>query len=75
MYQLKIITSTVRPSRKGPIVTDWIAQKARQHKSFFTEFIKDGKLMPNEIMEKAAETMLRELERWTKRMKAIREEG
>lgn len=188
MYQLKIITSTVRPSRKGPIVTDWIAQKARQHKSFqvevldlkeinlplmdeplhprlkqyeqehtrkwsakieeadafifvtaeydhnypaplrnaleflfnewgykpagivsyggvsagtraakslsgdltsfrivplieavnipfFTEFIKDGKLMPNEIMEKAAETMLRELERWTKGMKAIREEG
>ncbi|MEX2594919.1 MAG: NADPH-dependent FMN reductase [Anditalea sp.] len=187
MYQLKIISSTVRPGRKGPIVTNWIAEKARNDGNFnlevldlkamnlplmdeplhprfkkyeqehtkqwsakieeadafifvtaeydhnypaplrnaleflysewgykaagivsyggvsagtraakslsgdlttfrivplveavnipfFTEFIKDGKLVPNEIMDKAADTLLRELARWTRGMKAIRED-
>ena len=40
---------------------------------FFTEFIKNEKLVPNEIMEKAADTLLKQLVRWTKGMKAIRE--
>lgn len=187
MYRLKIITSTVRPGRKGPIVTEWIAKKARQleifrvevldlkeinlplmdephhprmkkyeqehtklwsakieeadafifvtgeydhnypaplrnaleflfsewgykaagivsyggvsagtraakslggdltsfkvvpltegvNLPFFTDFIKEGMLVPNEILDKAADTMLRELVRWTKGMKGIREE-
>lgn len=42
---------------------------------FFSEFIQDGKLVSNEKMEKAADTMLRELLRWTKGMKQIREDG
>lgn len=188
MYKLKIITSTVRPSRKGPIITEWIAEKAShmggfetevldlkeinlplmdepkhpslkeyQHEHtkkwsakieeadafifvtaeydfnypaplrnaleflfnewgykaagivsyggvsggtraakslagdltafrmvplvemvnipFFTEFIKEEKLIPNEIMEKAAQTMFKELKRWTKGLKIIRENG
>lgn len=186
MDNLKIITSSVRPGRKGPIVTNWIAEKAKQHGSFnvevldlkeinlplmdepnhpatkkyehehtkqwsakieqadafifvtaeydfnypaplrnaleflyhewsykaagivsyggvsagtrafnslksdlssfnmaplakavhipfFTQFIKDGKLVPNEIMEKSAEALLHELVRWTKGMKIIKE--
>jgi NAD(P)H-dependent FMN reductase len=186
MYILKIITATVRPGRKGPIVTNWIAEKAKQHGGFsveildlkeinlplmdepnhpalqkyqhehtkkwsatideadafifvtaeydfnypaplrnaleflynewrykaagivsyggvsagtrafnslksdlsslemaplkhavhipfFTHFIKDDKLVPNEVMEKSAEHLLNELARWTKGMKIIRE--
>jgi NAD(P)H-dependent FMN reductase len=185
MYHLKIISSTVRPERKGPIVTEWIAEKARNNGNFnvevldlkemdlplmdeplhprfkkyeqehtrrwsakveeadafifvtaeydhnypaplrnaleflysewgykaagivsyggvsagtraaktlsgdltsfrivplveavnipfFTEFIEDGKLVPNEIMKKASDTMLKELARWTKGMMVIR---
>jgi len=34
MYNLKIITSTVRPTRKGPIVADWITKAAKQHRGF-----------------------------------------
>jgi NAD(P)H-dependent FMN reductase len=188
MYKLKIITSTVRPSRKGHIVTDWIAEKARESEGFevevldlkkinlplmdepnhprlkqyqhehtqkwsakieeadafvfvtaeydfnypaplrnaleflfsewgykaagivsyggvsagtraakslagdltafrmvplvemvnipfFTEFIKEDKLIANDKMDKAADTLLKELERWTKGMKMIRENG
>lgn len=187
MYKLKIIPSTVRPGRKGPIVTEWIAEKAGNHESFevevldlkemnlplmdeplhprfrkyeqehtkrwsakieeaeafifvtaeydhnypaplrnaleflysewgykaagivsyggvsagtraakslsgdlttfrivplvesvnipfFNEFIKEGKLVPNEVMEKAADSLFKELARWTKGMKAIRED-
>ena len=188
MYRLKIINSTVRPSRKGPIITQWIQEKAQQQGSFgvevldlkeinlplmdepkhprlkqyehehtkrwsakveeadafifvtgeydhnypaplrnaleylvqewaykpagivsyggvsagtraakslqgdlaslqvvalkeavnipfFTEFIKEDKIVPNEIMDKASDTMLKELVRWAKGMKVIREEG
>ncbi len=187
MYNLKIIISTVRPGRKGPIVAEWIAEKARQNPNFnvevldlkeialplmdepvhpalqkyehehtkkwaakineadafifvtaeydynypaplrnaleylfhewsykpagivsyggisagtrasynlkadlstflmvpmsgainiphFTEFIKDGKLEPNETMNKAADTMFRELIRWIKGLKIIKED-
>jgi NAD(P)H-dependent FMN reductase len=44
MYNLKIISSTVRPGRKGPIVAEWITEKARQHGSFNAEFIDLGEL-------------------------------
>ena len=27
MYKLKIISSTVRPGRKGPLVANWIAEQ------------------------------------------------
>jgi NAD(P)H-dependent FMN reductase len=39
MYNLKIITATVRPGRKGPIITNWIAEKARQHGGFDVEVL------------------------------------
>jgi len=34
MHNLKIITSTVRPTRKGHIVADWITKAAKQHRRF-----------------------------------------
>jgi len=36
------------------------------HIPFFTQFIHDGKLVPNEIIEKSADAMLDELVRWAK---------
>jgi NAD(P)H-dependent FMN reductase len=42
MYNLKIISSTVRPGRKGPIVTKWIADIARQDDNFGVEILDLG---------------------------------
>ncbi len=42
MYKLKIISSTVRPSRKGPLVAQWVAEQAKKHKEFDVEVIDLG---------------------------------
>ena len=39
MDNLKIIISTIRPGRKGPIIAEWIAEKARQNGSFNVEIL------------------------------------
>src|ERR1035437_1936385 len=44
MYNLKIISSSVRPGRKGPIVAAWIAEKAKQNGNFNVEVIDLGEL-------------------------------
>jgi NAD(P)H-dependent FMN reductase len=44
------------------------------HIPFFTQFINDEEdLVPNEVMQKAADVMLREILRWTKGLKVIKE--
>jgi len=42
MYNLKIITSTVRPGRKGPLVAGWITEIARKHEEFNVELLDLG---------------------------------
>jgi len=44
MYNLKIISSTGRPGRKGPIVTEWMAEKARSHGQFLVELLDLGEI-------------------------------
>lgn len=44
MYKLKVISSTVRPSRKGPLVAHWISEVARQHGSFEVELLDLGEI-------------------------------
>ena len=44
MYQLKIISSTVRPGRKGPLVAAWIADLAKKKENFNVEVIDLGEL-------------------------------
>lgn len=39
MYQLKIIGSTVRPSRQGPAIVDWVAAQARAHGAFIVQVL------------------------------------
>lgn len=43
MYKLKVITSTVRPGRKGPAIAKWITEVANNH-GFEAEMIDLGEL-------------------------------
>ena len=44
MYKLKIISSTVRPGRKGPIVAKWITELAKQNAAFEVEILDLGEI-------------------------------
>lgn len=44
MYKLKIITSTIRPGRKGPIMAQWMAEQARQNGNFEVEVLDLGEI-------------------------------
>ncbi len=39
MFKLKIISSTVRPSRKGPAIAAWIIQQAEKNEYFEVEYL------------------------------------
>src|SRR5690625_6782501 len=44
MFKLKIISSTVRPTRKGPFVTRWVEKEARDHGAFDVEVLDLGEI-------------------------------
>ncbi len=44
MYKLKIISSTVRPGRKGPTIAKWINEVAKNHGSFEVELLDLGEI-------------------------------
>ncbi|HYF03819.1 MAG TPA: NADPH-dependent FMN reductase [Patescibacteria group bacterium] len=44
MYNLKIITSTVRPGRKGPLLARWIAERAEATGNFNVEVLDLGEI-------------------------------
>lgn len=44
MYNLKVISSTVRPGRQGPIIAKWIANEAERHGAFDVEYLDLGEL-------------------------------
>ena len=44
MYKLKVISSTVRPGRKGPIVAAWITDLARKNGNFDVELLDLGEI-------------------------------
>ncbi|TDE14598.1 NADPH-dependent FMN reductase [Dyadobacter psychrotolerans] len=44
MYKLKVISSTVRPGRKGPVVAAWILEVARAHGNFEVELLDLGEI-------------------------------
>ena len=61
MLNLKIISSTVRPGRKGPLVANWVAERARQHGGFAVEVLDLGELnLP--LMNEAAHPRLQQYE-------------
>lgn len=44
MYNLKIISSTVRPGRKGPIIAKWIEEVAKKNGLFNVELLDLGEI-------------------------------
>lgn len=44
MYNLKIISSTVRPGRKGPVIAKWIAEQAELTGNFNVEVLDLGEI-------------------------------
>lgn len=44
MYDLKIISSTVRPGRKGPLITNWTAELAEKNENFIVEVLDLGEI-------------------------------
>lgn len=61
MYKLKIISSTVRPGRKGPTIAKWIADVAQAHGSFEAEVLDLGEInLP--LMNEAIHPIMRQYE-------------
>lgn len=61
MYKLKIISSTVRPGRKGPTIAKWIAEAAQKHGSFDAEVLDLGEIaLP--LMNEAVHPIMRQYE-------------
>lgn len=44
MFKLKIISSSVRPGRKSPLIAGWVAEQARQYGSFHVEVLHLGEI-------------------------------
>lgn len=44
MYKLKIITSTVREGRKGPLVAAWVAEQLKENTDFEIEVLELGEI-------------------------------
>jgi len=60
MYKVKIITSTVRPGRKGPIIGKWITEAANKH-GFEAELLDLGEInLP--LMNEAVHPMMKQYE-------------
>ncbi|EOR96457.1 hypothetical protein ADIARSV_0360 [Arcticibacter svalbardensis MN12-7] len=75
MYKLKIISSTVRPGRKGPLVAEWIAGLAKETGDFDVEVLDLGEInLP--LMNERMHPMLRKYEHeHTKKWSALIEEA
>ena len=61
MYKLKIISSTVRPGRKGPVIAKWIAGAAQKHGGFEVEVLDLGEInLP--VMNEAVHPVMKQYE-------------
>jgi NAD(P)H-dependent FMN reductase len=61
MYKLKIISATVRPGRKGPIIANWIAETAKVKGTFDVEVLDLGEIaLP--LMNEAVHPIMRQYE-------------
>jgi len=61
MFKLKVISSTVRPGRKGPVIGKWITKEATEHGSFEVEFLDLGEInLP--LMNEAVHPIMRQYE-------------
>lgn len=61
MYNLIIISSSVRPGRKGPIIAEWIAERARSTEKFNVDLIDLG-ILNLPMMNEAPHPALKQYE-------------
>jgi len=75
MYKLKIISSTVRPGRKGPVISNWIAEESQKYGDFEVEVLDLGEInLP--VMNEAVHPVMKQYEHeHTKRWSAKIEEA
>jgi NAD(P)H-dependent FMN reductase len=75
MFKLKIISSTVRPGRKGPAIAKWITEAAKAYGDFEVELLDLGEInLP--LMNEPAHPILRQYEHdYTKQWSAKIEEA
>ena len=60
-YKLKVISSTVRPGRKGPLIANWIVEQVKLDSSFDVELLDLGEInLP--MMNEAAHPRLQKYE-------------
>lgn len=61
MYKLKVISSTVRPGRKGPLIAQWITEQAQKHGSYEAELLDLGEInLP--LMNEAVHPIMKQYE-------------
>jgi NAD(P)H-dependent FMN reductase len=61
MYKVKVISSTVRPGRKGPTIAKWITEAAKNHGGFEVELLDLGEInLP--LMNEAIHPIMRQYE-------------
>ncbi|TWI96781.1 NAD(P)H-dependent FMN reductase [Mucilaginibacter frigoritolerans] len=61
MFKLKVISSTVRPGRKGPVIAKWIVDEAAKHGGFEVEFLDLGEInLP--LMNEAIHPVMKQYE-------------
>ncbi len=61
MYKVKIISSTVRPGRKGPIIGKWLVEQAQATGNFDAELLDLGEInLP--LMNEAVHPVMRQYE-------------
>jgi NAD(P)H-dependent FMN reductase len=61
MYKVKVISATVRPGRKGPIIAQWIADVANNQGSFEAEVLDLGEVnLP--LMNEAVHPIMKQYE-------------
>ena len=61
MYKLKVISSTVRPGRKGPVIAQWITGLANSHGAFEAELLDLGEInLP--LMNEAIHPIMKQYE-------------
>lgn len=75
MYNLKVISSTIRPGRKGPIIANWIAEHAKKSGQFNIELLDLGEIKLPLMDERNHPVMKKYEHEHTKQWSAKIEEG
>jgi len=75
MYKIKVISSTIRPGRKGPLIAQWITELAKQNGNFDVELLDLGEIELPLMVEPNHPSMKKYEHDYTKKWSAKIEEA